>query len=344
MVSYGSDPRGGWVEFHSRSPGPSNRKRGSVRGVRARGPNDLHATEEKELGTGTGVVEHGRAHVGLSPVFVPGLWESPVLARPSHRQVIHDIAGPSRVVGYSSSAFYLGANEAHWLDKTIVPLFVSHNRLRRRKNLPRALGRWCLDSGAFSEISTHGRWKTSINEYVDAVYRYWEEIGGMDWAAPQDWMCEPHIIAKTGLTVDKHQELTVENYLALRETAPDLPFIPVLQGWTINDYVRCVIKYRKAGVDLREQPVVGLGSVCRRQGMDEAEQIVRLLHSFGLKLHGFGVKDQGLRRFEELLVSSDSMAWAWEARFRYPLPGHQHRSCTTCMKYALRWRERLLSE
>jgi len=52
-----------------------------------------------------------------------------------------------------------------------------------------------------------------------------------------DWMSEPIMLAKTGLTVAVHQARTVANYLALRDLAPDLPFIPVLQGWRLDDYL-----------------------------------------------------------------------------------------------------------
>ena len=45
-----------------------------------------------------------------------------------------------------------------------------------------------------------------------------------------DWMCEPAMLARTGLTVAEHQAGTVANYLELRAAAPELPFIPVLQG------------------------------------------------------------------------------------------------------------------
>ncbi len=34
--------------------------------------------------------------------------------------------------------------------------------------------------------------------------RYRDEIGCLLWAAPHDWMCEPWITAKTGLTVAEH--------------------------------------------------------------------------------------------------------------------------------------------
>lgn len=44
--------------------------------------------------------------------------------------------------------------------------------------------------------------------------------------------------------------------------APDLPFIPVIQGWELSDYLDCVARYERAGIDLTVLPVVGLGSVC----------------------------------------------------------------------------------
>lgn len=92
-----------------------------------------------------------------------------------------------------------------------------------------------------------------------------DEIGRLEWAAPQDWMCEPFMPAKTGLTVAEHQVRTVENYLELRSLAPERPFVPVPQGWKLDDYVRCVdLYYELTGIDLAAQPLVGIGSVCRR--------------------------------------------------------------------------------
>jgi len=39
--------------------------------------------------------------------------------------------------------------------------------------------------------------------------------------------------------------------------APDLPFVPVPQGWSRHDHLRCVELYRRAGLDLTAQPLVG---------------------------------------------------------------------------------------
>jgi hypothetical protein len=234
--------------------------------------------------------------------------------------------------------FFLGTHRPHWLAQYDVPMFVSHRQLVLRRTVPRARTPWALDSGGFTELTLHGRWVTKVDDYVDAVKRYSEEIGSLAFAAPMDWMCEPAMIEKSGLSVREHQKRTVENFLALRGRGP---FIPVLQGWTRNDYLSCVELYRDAGVDLEHEPLVGLGSVCRRQDTAEISRIVLALQP--LRLHGCGVKTVGLERYGHLLVSSDSLAWSFRARRSCALPGCTHRNCANCGTFALRWREQILN-
>jgi hypothetical protein len=232
--------------------------------------------------------------------------------------------------------FYLGTHRPHWLGMLDVPLFVSHRRLRSYKTMPRARSPWALDSGGFTELSMHGAWRTSEVQYAEAVQRYAEEVGLLQWAAPMDWMCEPQMLARTGLSVAGHQRLTVENYLRLREKGP---FIPVLQGWEIGDYLDCVALYADYGVDLAEVPLVGVGSVCRRQDRAEIGVIFGELADAGIACHGFGVKKRGLTAYGHLLASADSMAWSYNARRNPPLPGCTHKNCANCVHWALRWRE-----
>jgi len=246
----------------------------------------------------------------------------------------------------TAAEFFLGTHEPSWLASCTVPLFVSDRRLRRLRRLPRGRCRWALDSGGFTELATFGTWDNGPTpaEYVDRVRRYRDEIGGLAWAAPQDWMCEPWVVAKTGLSVAEHQRRTVENYLTLRALAPDLPFVPVVQGWDIADYPRCVALYAAAGVDVTAAPVVGLGSVCRRQATRQAEEIVNVLHAMGVtRLHGFGIKILGLRRYAHRLNSADSMAWSVRARHVSPLPGCRHASCANCRRFASNWRDQVVA-
>ena len=175
--------------------------------------------------------------------------------------------------------------------------------------------------------------------------RYQAEIGRLVWAAPMDWMCEPSMLASTGLSVAEHQARTVENYCRLRQMAPSLPFIPVLQAWTLADYLACVDRYAAAGVDLTRLPLVGVGSVCRRQHTSQIGAIITELAAVGLRLHGFGVKRRGLARYGPLLESADSLAWSAHARRRPAQLGCVgHRNCANCLAYALAWRDQVLAD
>jgi hypothetical protein len=240
--------------------------------------------------------------------------------------------------------FYLGTHEPQWLHRLEdVPLFISYRRLLRYRSreLPIARTRWALDSGAFSELAKYGEWRTTENQYVHDALVYREEMGRPDWIAPMDWMCEPFMLEKTGRTIREHQALTTGNLLALRGKAADLPFIPVLQGWRVKDYLRHWEMYEAAGIHLEDESTVGVGSVCRRQGTGEAAAIFASLS--GLRLHGFGVKLSGLSRFGGFLTSCDSLAWSYEAVQRgRRIVGHPHRHCGNCMDYALMWRERVV--
>jgi hypothetical protein len=251
--------------------------------------------------------------------------------------------------------FYLGTHQPAWLTRARVPLFVSDVRLRTYKDFetgPRARASWALDSGGFTELSTHGRWTVEPLEYVQRVKAYDLQIGNLDWAAPQDWMCEPWIIAKTGLSVREHQERTVENFVELERlwqfwdakftfhSGAESPFMPVLQGWTVEDYWLCIDLYAQAGVRLADYPLVGLGSVCRRQATGEIETIVRSLGAV-LRLHGFGVKTSGLACYGRWLHSADSMAWSVAGR-RTRGCSSRHTSEANCLPFALRWRQNVL--
>lgn len=249
------------------------------------------------------------------------------------------------------TSFYLGAHRPHWLASAGVPLFVSHRTLKDYKTLPRAIAPWALDSGGFTELSLYGKWVTRPSTYIAAVRRYADEVGMLDFAAPQDWMNEPVMLERTGLTIPEHQRRTVNNWLLLKMLAPELPIAPVLQGWERDDYLRCVDLYAAEGVDLHAEPVVGVGTVCRRQDTVAADGIFRALTDLGLSnLHGFGVKLTGLARYGEHLASSDSMAWSYRARRAAgdrvkagePGPPCGKKTCANCLHFALEWRERAL--
>ncbi|WP_373067573.1 hypothetical protein [Gemmatimonas sp.] len=189
-----------------------------------------------------------------------------------------------------------------------------------------------------------GAWRTTSSEYVDACHRYIDEVGMMDWAAPQDWMCEPFITAKTGLTIEDHQRRTLDNFHLLRRMAPGVPFIPVLQGWEQADYERHMGMYEADGIDLTAEPTVGIGSVCRRESTDEIGAICKMVSDAGIGLHGFGVKGAGVRGYGRYMKSADSMAWSRRGRNIRPCPHSSAASCGNCRPHALAWRQRIVDK
>lgn len=255
--------------------------------------------------------------------------------------------------------FYLGTHQPHWLKLYDVPLMVSRRTLVRMRSRPRARAAWFRDSGGFTQLQMYGSWESvSVDQFVEETRRDAEEVGQMEYCAPMDWMCESLIInggkigtfefVGTKKSVREHQELTVANYIALRERAPELPWVPVLQGWTLDDYLRCAEMYERADINLAALSRVGVGTICRRQGTDEAALILKRLESEGLRLHAFGLKGTGIPNVAPYLASSDSLAWSYAARRSAALPGcaerlartgKGHKNCANCWEYAREWLE-----
>jgi hypothetical protein len=246
--------------------------------------------------------------------------------------------------------YYLTTHHPGWLwdPAADFPLFVSHRRLMTYRTLRPATHGWALDSGAYTELSLHGHWTIGAREYAGAVARYDRDIGRLEWAATQDWLCGPPVLARTGQTVEEHQQRTVANFLELQALWPEYsdsesPFMPPLQGWTLAQFERCAEIYLASGVQLEDYPIVGLGSIAARSDTPEVEAIVRTFTP-SLALHGFGVKVKGLLRYGRRLTSADSLAWSYQARRLPPMPGHTaHINCANCLPYAAQWRRHLLA-
>jgi|WetSurMetagenome_2_1015567.scaffolds.fasta_scaffold105255_2 hypothetical protein len=250
--------------------------------------------------------------------------------------------------------FYTGAHHPNWLNTSPVPLFLSATTLAKYRTTGNRWpirgtsgASWAGDSGAYAALmlavdSDGHPWSADYERFGGMWLRFADEIGRHpDFIAIQDWPCEPAVRARTGMTVTNHQELTTSSYLQLAEDFPWLPWMPVLQGWTVDDYLRHVEEYQSAGVDLAECRRVGVGSVCRRGGQHGVASIIRALAAMGLRLHGFGVSINALRVCGHLLTSSDSQAWSANARRdRIRIQGCTHPGdCRNCSTWARKYAE-----
>lgn len=211
--------------------------------------------------------------------------------------------------------FYVGVHQpsdAHHFARCMV----SVNRLCRRKRGFSAR-EWILDSGAFTEVTQHGGYRTDAEDYAGKVVR-WSLVGRMVAAVSQDYMCEPFVLARTGLSVKRHQALTIERYQRIAKSVGQWAYVmPVIQGYSPEEYSRHTRDY---GSILPAKAWCGVGSVCKRNA--NPESVLAVLEAIlaerpDLRLHGFGVKLTALadRRVWDLLYSSDSMAWSSAARW-----------------------------
>ncbi len=206
---------------------------------------------------------------------------------------------------------------------------------------------WVMDSGAFSEINLNGKYTFTPAEYLQYV-----ELHRPPLFFNMDYMCEPFVLQKTGLTVTKHQEMTIENQIKIMDLLDGYDirgeFAGCIQGWQIEDYLKHIDMLKNQGLITAK---MGIGSVCRRTSKSQILKILQAVKQElpNTKLHGFGVKTDILKEplVYEFLESCDSMAWSFAGRrdiksckiCEYP----NAKNCANCYYYMLKWYRRLQS-
>src|SRR5215207_6909834 len=129
--------------------------------------------------------------------------------------------------------FFVGIHQPTDASRVGRFCMISINRLRGRVS-SFEVEEWMLDSGAFTEISDHGRYRTPPEQYAREVGR-WSNVGALLAAVSQDYMCEPEALNKTGLGIADHQRLTIERYDAIAAEVDRIGaatyIMPTLQGF-----------------------------------------------------------------------------------------------------------------
>jgi hypothetical protein len=238
----------------------------------------------------------------------------------------------------------LGTHQPSWLARTTSPLFLSFTRLISYQGPPRARGAWALDSGAYTELSAYGSWRWNGRRYAEQVQHFARSSGGLQWATIQDWICSPLVLTKTGLSIQQHQRRTVQSLCELRRYAPEVNWLPVLQGWGLQSYMQHIAMYKAAGFRLEDEHLVGVGSVASRQTDPMLPLLFSELQSKGLALHAFGLSILGLERVHRSIASADSMVWSFIARRRqlkHSACKQHHKVCNNCLVFALWWRQQI---
>ena len=173
-----------------------------------------------------------------------------------------------------------------------------------------------LDSGGFVAASRYRGFGWSVRDYLAlCAAAPWTRFASMDWCV------EPEVAADHEQVLDRISGTVCLNRECLREARrlgiADR-FMPVIQGWEVDDYLRCL----DLMFDLDPFPVVGVGSMCRRH-VEGPTGILQVLHELDealgdspVRLHLFGLKSQGMEavRAHPRVASFDSQAYGVAAR------------------------------
>jgi len=182
-----------------------------------------------------------------------------------------------------------------------------------------------IDSGAFSLLSSLKDYPFSFEDYISLAYDY-----RPDFIAARDWPCEPY--GRIQIDTAERIRRTVEADAQICDaTLPNgTRPLPVIQGWTVRDYLSCIGQLREAGLI---RPYMAVGSCCKRSNIRQVMEIARAIRAElpTVRLHYFGLKIQAFRQpgFVYLADSTDTGAWALYGKFIAPW---KDGACSFCGK------------
>ena len=168
--------------------------------------------------------------------------------------------------------------------------------------------RW-LDCGGFTALNHYADYPFTVINYANLVARLKPH-----YYATMDYPCEPEISRSLELISNEQRiKATIKNALALSEWEDQLSgqMVPVIQGYTLDEYLWCLRLYQEAGI-IRDYMAVG--SMCRRISSDELGRLIPKIFYAAqkagcTKLHFFGLKlSPDLEPFSNMIWSRDSAA------------------------------------
>jgi hypothetical protein len=219
---------------------------------------------------------------------------------------------------YRPALFFVGLNPRwqmyKFLPKGINVMFSSagfwdndKQEWRRNAKFRRLFGLRWLDCGGFTMLNQYGNYPFSVVNYANLIARL-----RPDYYASMDYPCEPEISRFLGLMTNLERiKATVANAVELAEWENQLPgqMVPVIQGYTLREYLLCLRHHQEAGT-IRDYMAVG--SMCRRISDKELGELIPGIYYAAQKagcskLHFFGLKlSPALEIYSDMIWSRDS--------------------------------------
>jgi len=213
-----------------------------------------------------------------------------------------------------------------------APVLISANALSVWSHDDLQLRRWDrFDGRHLSLVSRHPVALHSAGFVAARLYRGfpWPIDAYLDlaasapwlWWAASDWCVEPEVADDLGGVFDRLSGTVRLNMLCLnggeRRGIADR-FVPTIQGWHPDHYLRCLERMSW----VRERPLVGVGSMCRRHLHGEhgilhvLDVLDRAFDGSTAKFHLFGLKGPAIAVAAQhpRVASADSQAYGVAAR------------------------------
>ena len=169
-----------------------------------------------------------------------------------------------------------------------------------------------MDSGGYVAMNIYGDYPFTPDDYLALCYHYRPTL-----AAVLDYPCEPDISRGCRLLTNRDRiEATVDHTAYLLRWSSQTQFLPVLQGYSLDEYAYSVELLASRGL-LRNYMAVG--SMCRRWQIAQLGPMMRGIYQLvceaGIttpKLHWFGLKLQAIAdpACRPFIHSCDSAAWS----------------------------------
>lgn len=195
----------------------------------------------------------------------------------------------------------------------VASAFWDSDRKRLKVRRPPAdhIGALSLDSGGFTAAARWGRYPWEPEAYVEWVRQMTRDVPAA-FVACMDYACERGVDRSSLATNRERIEATWINENLLRTIAPDLPWLGVLQGNTLDERRWDIERRQRFGLLF---PFMGLGSICRRPAR-EAADVIRFYreHVPGTRFHAFGLDCRALDCGDDAataIASWDSYAYTW---------------------------------
>ena len=151
-----------------------------------------------------------------------------------------------------------------------------------------------LDSGGFSFFTKYSDYPFELNKYIEWIHNMNEANDGkVNYCAIRDYPCEP-LINRASISTNKERiEKTVQNAIECIDTDNTINWMPVLQGYDLEEYLSCLDLYKDVGII---EDILAIGSMCRRTDIKTIEKIIRSIKKeYNGKIHLFGLTMNALK-------------------------------------------------